>query len=354
MTCVLCLETSDKARWFIVQIIVDEHGKEFQQPTGDLCWICGCALEVWPLRETKDLIEMHSKDPEFKKQLLAVRSGVAKASERLFRMQSVEADKTCGMKIVMKAGLMTTDIFSAHFEMPPSSVQPQGQIVRALGPEMGMLEGVVMNKESIPKGVPHFDVELFSEVNRRLTETLLAAGDIHREGQAPDRFTHACNNMLGKRENALKYVNFARVPKYSDLKLAVEEKKKALQDEAAGRTLQQSVADAATTGGDTVLRVVTGSRLDASDDAIQPAPTTRRPPSRRSGGQVPSPGTPRTVPRRPPGVAAAGPQGNSLARSCAFSVIDTDALASVPPARTAAATQMRKRQMSAPSTSCAS
>ena len=331
LTCVLCLETSDKARWFTLQIIADEHGKEFQQPTGDLCWICGCALEVWPLRETKDLIEMHSKDPEFKKQFLAVRSGVAKASERLFRMQSVEADKTCGMRIVMKAAFMTSDIFSAHFDMPPSSVQSQGQIVRVLGPEMGMLEGVVMNKESIPEGVPHFDVELFSEVNRRLTETLLAPGDIQREGQAPDRFTHACNNMLGKREIGLKYANFARVPKYSDLKLAVEEKKKALQDEAAGRTLQQSVADAATTGGDTVLRVVTGSRLDASDDATQPAPTTRRPPARRSGGQVPSPGTPRTVPRRPPGVASAGTQGNSLARSCAFSVIDADTRASVAP-----------------------
>ena len=62
---------------------------------------------------------------------------------------------------------------------------------------MGMLEGVVMNKASIPQGVPHFDVELFSEINRRLTETLLAPGDIHREGQAPDRFTFACNNMVG-------------------------------------------------------------------------------------------------------------------------------------------------------------
>ena len=140
-------------------------------------------------------------------------------------MQNVQADKTCGMNIVMKAGLMTSDIFSAHFDMPPSSVQPQGQIVRVLGPEMGMLEGVVMNKESIPEGVPHFDVELFSEVNRRLTETLLAPGDIRREGQAPDRFTHACYNMLGQRENGLKYANVARVPMYSDLKLAVEEKK---------------------------------------------------------------------------------------------------------------------------------
>ena len=331
LTCVLCLETSDKVRWFITQIIVGEHGKEFQQPTGDLCWICGCALEVWPLKETKDLIEMHSKNAEFKKEFLAVRSGVAKAAERIYRMQIVEADKTCGMKVVMKAGLMTTDIFSAHFEMPPSSVQPQGQIVKLLGPEMGMLEGVVMNKESIPQGVPHFDVELFSEINRRLTETLLAPGDIHREGQAPDRFTFACNNMVGKRENALKYANFARVPKYSDVKQAVEEKKKALADEAAGRTLQQSVADAASApSGDTVLRVVTGSRLDASDDAV-PAPTPRRPVARRGGGQVAAPATPRPVLRRAPGGASAGMQSNSLARSSAFSVIDADTLVSVAP-----------------------
>ena len=130
------------------------------------------------------------------------------------------------MIIVWKAGLKTTDLFSAHFDMPPSSVQAQGHIVNVLGSGMGMLEGVVMNEASVPADVPHFDVIILSEVNRRSSETLLAPwtytvritrlAELHSRG--------------GKRENSFKYMNFARVPKYLDLKLADEENNMALQE----------------------------------------------------------------------------------------------------------------------------
>ena len=92
MTCVLCLDTSDKVRWFIMQIIVDELGREYQQPSGDLCWACGCSLEVWPLKEFKELIELHKTSPDFRKEFMAVRSGVMKAADRIFRMLSVEGE----------------------------------------------------------------------------------------------------------------------------------------------------------------------------------------------------------------------------------------------------------------------
>ena len=161
------------------------------------CWICGTALEVWPLQDKQELITKHASDSSFRLEFAKVRAGVAAAEVALFRKQEVTGDQSCGIRVAIRAGLIEVDIFKIVFELPPSLVNIK--VVDLIGPDLSELHGVVVDLQSIPKDVPYYEAELFFQQRRQLCDVLLAPGDIRREGHAKDRYVYAVNNMCGSR-----------------------------------------------------------------------------------------------------------------------------------------------------------
>ena len=139
---------------------MQKPGTVVEEPVGDLCWLCGCTCEVWPLEEAKQVLERRSSDPAFRAQWTAVRAGVEKAVQRESRAQDVWSTKSLATRIICKAALVTEDAFAQFFKMPAGSV-PGVRLVSYTGPENQTLSGVLLDLQSLPPGVPalhHRDV----------------------------------------------------------------------------------------------------------------------------------------------------------------------------------------------------
>ena len=206
---------------------------------GVLCFVCGRSLECWPLEKLETLLDRHRKNASFRAEVARIRSALEKGIESgrdLERQaQSVNAELTSGLRIVMYCGFVEKQILERHVESPPEKLGLQ--LVTVQTPE-GAQEGVLLALEGLPADLPRWTVQLYTDVSRSLSDVLLSSDDVLREGQARERYTLSMRNF-----SARSSVNVAKARKPL-LYETVMHKAKELQKELAAT--EQAVQDQTT------------------------------------------------------------------------------------------------------------
>jgi hypothetical protein len=225
--CALIADIQD-IKWFAYHRLVTGDSVA-EQPTGDYCFVCGTALEVWPLSPKEELVQRFHQSSAFRKEFHAVRAGVDQAMVSAWRSQRVSGMRSCGLKVTMKVALVELSAFNVHFETPATAFKDL-KVIQLMGPENLLIEGVLMSIAELPPNLPHFEVELFSYVQRGLEDILLKESDLKRAGHAQDRFAYACQAMVKERALSLKGTGPFKLPSYS----AVANEKATIQREREG------------------------------------------------------------------------------------------------------------------------
>ena len=167
-----------------------------KRPRGDLCETCGLALEAWPLESPEELKRRHSTMASFRAQFSAVRTGASlgrRADAAEWRRQEVKADRSVGLRCVLRASFVQQGVFKGVEKVTPSDLHLSMLSLR--GPDGEVMEGVLAKAGTVPPNVPHFDVECFACTTRVHSDWLLCAEDQHRSEQAAERMTLATRNM---------------------------------------------------------------------------------------------------------------------------------------------------------------
>ena len=263
-----------------------------------------------------ELESEHHKD--FRKEFWAVRAGVEKAQERLYKIMAVHSDHTCGLRVCMNVALIELRVFKIHFSTPPEAIN-QKVVTLPFGPEGEPISGVVMEKRTVPEGVPYFEVQLFGEVSRQLHHVLLSPEELRREGQAKDRFKFTMGQMCSKRDASLSCQNYASLPQYTDIAELAKQLQPRLQNE---QKVQEIALDAR--AAQAAIQQVSGSTLEEEDDIAASA---------ASGGQAAVQAPRRLLrgrttaqqPRRPAGLAST-PASSQRTRSASSPTVTSQVL----------------------------
>lgn len=248
-------------------------GSMVEVPVEDMCWDCGTSLEVWPLSTREELLHKLNTSAAFRREFQAVKAGVEKAAHRLFKLQQVSGLKGCGVRLAIKVGLVELEPFKVHFECVPASLQLKVITVQ-VGPENAAITGVLMSLSDIGP-IPHHIVELYGYVERNIETVFLPADGVRRQGQADDRYTLACRNMVKARDPGLKGRNIHNFPSYA----AIKKDAKKLQSERESKgVVENECVEAAAKGGSAAVRVRHGSTLDDEDamPEAKPPPTKKQ------------------------------------------------------------------------------
>lgn len=226
-----------------------------EQAAGDWCAVCGTACEVWPLKTKDEVLKMIQESRSFRKQFNEVRAGVSAAEASFLRAQQVSAFRGSGMRIVLRAAFVESDIFKVYFKVPPQSINQK--CVTVTGPENVQLEGVVLSLQEFPLDLPHYEVELFGYTERRLEDVLLAPNELRREGHASDRYTYACKALVKEREPSMKCQGMQRLLSCTECLTHAESVLKKRAENDAGLGMQTMNAPLSST-----FKVVTNSTLE--------------------------------------------------------------------------------------------
>jgi len=110
-----------KVRWFRAQKIHLPDGTTHMANVGGICWCCGVSIECWPMKTKTTCIHEFQTDSSFKADLLAVRVGAQKASEKLeleFKRQFVHLNQRCELRVILQAAFVEVSIFSNPSSAP--------------------------------------------------------------------------------------------------------------------------------------------------------------------------------------------------------------------------------------------
>ena len=162
---------------------------------GELCESCGLSLEAFPLCDKQELMEKFAVSAEFRKELLAIRTGVHLGKRvHKWRAQEVRSNKLAGLRIVSRASFVPVESFKSVEKCYPADLRIS--CLRLIGPDGQAVEGFMVRDGTVPPGVPHHSLEFFQESHKMHGEWLMQPEQQQREAQGAERYTLACKNML--------------------------------------------------------------------------------------------------------------------------------------------------------------
>lgn len=273
--CGMCKANSSNDMWFtMVPTLID--GKMYHVCVEDICWVCGTATEAWPLIAGNPegravLVERYKTQRSFRKEFDPVRAGVKIVAPKMWAMQAVQAHKKLGMVVKAIAALIEESVFQNTFKKPTSAVE--GVIaVTVYGPADTTISGGLVSPIGLPSTIPHFIVELFSQIDRCLLTTLLPYENILRPGQAQERFVSACKQQSASRGTlTLQSLSSASKLTYDEIVQATKVDEADLRaKEAAARAAAEASGASFITGSaldDSVLDGVDGVRIEQASAA---------------------------------------------------------------------------------------
>ena len=143
--------------------------------------------------------------------------------------------------------------------VPPSELQIQTLHIR--GPDNEVLEGILVKPGSVPDGIPFHTIEFFQTNTRAHCEWLMESKEQHRESQAVERFTLACQSMQQK-------TMMQKIPKLDAYQV--------LQQGAREHQQKLELSEAVVAGGPSDVQVQaetkSKSRLEDADGLMAPPP----------------------------------------------------------------------------------
>ena len=212
-----------EAKWFEYKVVGDS-----ETPMGPVCFLCGRALECFPLEKSSTLLERHRVNANFRAEVrritMALKKGIEAGRDMERSSQSVAAALQSGVRISMEVGFVEKQVLERHLEVTPEKLGVT--LVSVQTPE-GLQEGVLMSLQQMPADLPRWHVSLYTDLSRSLHDVLLAAEDVQRQTQATERYQLAMTNFAAKSSVT---VPKARKPvQFSDLMRKAKDVQKELE-----------------------------------------------------------------------------------------------------------------------------
>jgi len=279
-----------EVKWFQLTYQVDSAGNVQELPVGPLCFRCGCSLDSFPEKSLEDVESLLTTcDSKFCGEWALVCKAVETCSalhDKPREPMDVDSNLSHSLKVILRAGLITTAELGTHLSVPASAV-PNVSISKVPNPLGGVLEGVLCELASIPQNVCYYEVELTAEKSTVLRDKKLAAAEVVRLGQAQQTFDRTVQSTANDREaDCVTPKTFATAWNFAQLQTAaktVDESRKAV------KTQEDAQRSANSNGGGFVMQVG-GSRFDSgtpappADAARSKGPRRSRAAGSRSGG----------------------------------------------------------------------
>lgn len=212
--------------WYTVSRCTTEDGRIIEEDIGDLCWVCGQALDVFCMENRDDLITNYQGDiGGWRQKVDLVRKGVEAGSYQKHKEQEVASTKALEIKVTLEVGLVTLQVFEAHFGVAAQKIVGI-KVVSMLGPENTTLIGILMSASQIPPELPHYKVQMSSISQRSLKDILVNPTNIVWKDQCGDRYNYTCGKMVNGRDPGLKGNNALTLPDYEAMRLAAKATKR--------------------------------------------------------------------------------------------------------------------------------
>ena len=126
--CSICKARTQDVKWFVEEYRTDrQSGSIIIFCHGLVCWVCGVALEAWPLESAtlegqQKLIQRILEDPDFSKLFQKARQGAERVVVRTLQQQQVSSGCEMGVYAKITGAFIAWDVFSNHFKQPPDSI----------------------------------------------------------------------------------------------------------------------------------------------------------------------------------------------------------------------------------------
>lgn len=163
------------------------------------------------------------KEKKLKRSVLLVCAAVEKVVGFFEeRIDYVDSNKCVGYRVSWKVAFVEEKIFVNHVGLPIEAVGSECKLSRdtIFGPANHPIHGVFVPLIGLPADMPHYVVEQFYDVSRRLKSLLLSPHTTMRDGQAADRFSLAAKQAVTSRPQSMQ--NDAKCIAYSDIMAAAK------------------------------------------------------------------------------------------------------------------------------------
>ena len=223
--CSICKARTQDVKWFVEEYRTDrESGSTIIFCHGLVCWVCGVALEAWPLESAtlegqQKLIQRILEDPDFNKLFQKARQGAERVVVRTLQQQQVSSGCEMGVYAKITGAFIAWDVFSNHFKQPPDSITniPIIKIAHPFLPgssEDTWVTGALLSLKHIPSTLEYLPVEFFAKTYINFNHTELDASELLREGHAQEYFKHSATKSLsahGAKKNGFTLLTAAEV-----------------------------------------------------------------------------------------------------------------------------------------------
>ena len=223
--CSICKARTKDVKWFVEEYRTDsQSGSIIIFCHGLVCWVCGVALEAWPLESAtlegqQKLIQRILEDPDFNKLFQKARQGAERVVVRTLQQQQVSSGCEMGVYAKITGAFIAWDVFSNHFKQPPDSITniPIIKIAHPFLPgssEDTWVTGALLSLKHIPSNLQYLPVEFFAKTYINFNHTELDASELLREGHAQEYFKHSATKSLsahGAKKNGFTLLTAAEV-----------------------------------------------------------------------------------------------------------------------------------------------
>ena len=181
--------------------MISDGGKTTKLPKDFFCLQCGVCCDSFPKKSREQVLKEYRNNPVERNIILTVHNSVKTILERFtaeFAQKSVFERQSCGVRLIVRCAFVTVEILAVVLKMPTSSV-PTIKIISVRSPDGGdNLSGVVMRFCDLPRKLPHYEAELYSDSQIVMDDTFLKPEQILRHAQPDEEYHRRVENWIAE------------------------------------------------------------------------------------------------------------------------------------------------------------
>lgn len=238
---IVLLHPSRQVPWWAKLRSETVDGRVLEADDGELCYVCGKALDVFCTQDRDDLIHKYTVDDGgWRTKLNLVRSGIQACGDppKQALEQEVTTTRDISVKVSITAALVSQQVFETHFEVTIAQVKGIS-LVSLPGPEGIDVAGVLMSLTDFPSDLPHYRVELSSTTARQLKDFLVRPEHVVWHEQCKNKFASTCADSVKSRPGALKAPAIMTLGSYVVTRAAARAARKAQSQTADAHDFKQ-------------------------------------------------------------------------------------------------------------------
>ena len=195
---------------------------------GPVCWVCGTALESWPLLpQSKAISKYHNaRERTFRGEVDAVIQLIKRVYDKLQQdvpCSGVYETNTVSLKVLLRAAFVPTKFFNIVMQKTLEKIPTLIKSLEVRTPDYGKQSGALLRLSDLPPGVPHYEVELGCDNSIVLEQWFLTADQVLRDGQSLDEFQVRVDNALKARPPQLQVTSVMKALSFKKLRSSLAE-----------------------------------------------------------------------------------------------------------------------------------